>query len=260
MGTLAFVLIGIFMMCSRYLPFSVILFATLGSLGSIQPAHGQTQDGTVSEEETVSTDTVSSAAISIVNASQVTAGLTVADGGVRQTLLENAGNASVGIQMFNQNNGDGTSQGNVTAFSLGGGETTGFSGASVAAQQVLLGTRVKEFGGSLSNSIENAFNDASGYAGINQSAGSANQQLNLLALSFGEAGAGSQPLGDAELSVVGIRGNVETEVLDDPLRNNSINNSFNNYRGVVQLHQTAGHANQVSNTINASIRVLPAGG
>lgn len=202
-----------------------------------------------------------SAAISVSAATQGTIGVVVVTSGQESASFTNSGNQSTGIQMINQDAGNANSQANMATLSLTDGTNT-LTASGAFGEQILLNNSVTSTGGSLSTEIIDSFNDSTGYVAINQAAGAVNQQLNLLALSLGEdmGASNAELLGDSALSHISIsEGNI-LDLEEDPTRHMVIEDSFNGFQGVAQVNQTAGHFNQVSNTISASVRYIPSVG
>lgn len=171
-------------------------------------------------------------------------------------LLDGGFNGNSGIIGVNQSAGNVNNQTNVRAFAL-----TGLGAIQAAQADVLMemhDNTVTTSGGGLTAGINNSFNNTTGVVGVNQVAGSLNEQANVLAMSMG-AGAGQDSiiLDDATLALVGTPD--QNTVNEDPNRPQSagVTNSFNNFTGIAQVNQVAGDLNRVNNVMALSVMVMP---
>ncbi|WP_068827882.1 hypothetical protein [Pseudomonas sp. BMS12] len=151
-----------------------------------------------------------------------------------------------GNLMINQAAGDQHQQINARAISAGdhGSASTSLVQGHGASSGAAIDARARILGASFTN--------GSGVAGINQSAGVGNQQINAFRLATDAAPESlddsvlQQNAAPATLSGMGVPGSGERMVeLDD--------RAFAGSRGVVQLNQSAGIGNRTAN--NLSIRV-----
>lgn len=164
-----------------------------------------------------------------------------------------------GIVSVNQDSGSFNNQANVRAISIGGGDGAAFQQAEAWGVQVVGGNVVTATGGGgYHNSIESSFNGGSGIVGVNQAAGSANAQANLVALTF-STGAGVEVLALGDSTLAQVSGDNDVNVDDQTPRSNTVSDSFNGFSGVAQVNQAAGNANAVGQSIgiNANVRTLP---
>lgn len=124
---------------------------------------------------------------------------------------------------------------------------------------------VNVFPGFLTNTITGSFDGGSGVAGVNQAAGSLNNQNNALAVAIGTNAV--YALGEADLGQFNTRNSVD--VLDQ-IRTDTIGGcvgegctpagSFNGFTGVVMVNQSSGSLNNQANVIDIAVdaaAVLP---
>lgn len=172
-------------------------------------------------------------------------------------LIDGSFNGNAGIVGVNQSDGNVNNQTNVRAFAL----TPGMGALQAAQADVLMemhDNTLTTSGGGLTAGINNSFNNMTGVVGVNQVAGSLNEQANVLALSLGTSpGQDSIILDDATLALVGAPD--QNTVNEDPNRPHTagITNSFNNFTGIAQVNQVAGDLNRVSNVMALSVMVMP---
>jgi hypothetical protein len=109
------------------------------------------------------------------------------------------------------------------------------------------------FGNVTSDDIVDSFNDGSGIIGINQSAGSINNQVNSAAIALADFA--TFALGEIDLGQFNTWNLVD---VIDTIRTDTITNSFNGFDGIVMVNQSAGAINNQANKIDigASIGAL----
>jgi hypothetical protein len=98
------------------------------------------------------------------------------------------------------------------------------------------------------DTIVGAFGDASGIVGINQSAGSMNNQDNAVALALGDFAVFA--LGEIDLGQTNTYNRVEVIELT---RTDIITDSFNGFDGIVTVNQSAGAMNNQANLIDIAV-------
>lgn len=94
--------------------------------------------------------------------------------------------------------------------------------------------------------IEGSFNESTGAIGVNQSAGTANNQANVYAAAFGSAEIGALRVNDADV-VQRLQGNSLTTNVETLTA--GIHDSFNNTAGIVGVNQAAGNLNNQANVV-----------
>jgi hypothetical protein len=172
-------------------------------------------------------------------------------------LIQGSFNENAGLVGVNQSTGSSNNQANVRAFAL----TLGLGALQDAQADVVMemhGNSITTSGGALTASIDNSFNNTAGVVGVNQVAGSLNEQANVLALSMGKsAGQDSIILDDATLALVGTPD--QNTANEDPNRPQqaTTTDSFNNFTGIAQVNQVAGDLNRVNNVMAISIMTMP---
>jgi hypothetical protein len=166
--------------------------------------------------------------------------------------VDTSGNGTQGIIGLNQDAGDSNNQGNVIAIALTPSDN------SAALAKVIVDS---EQAGAVStsaptlqtNAITGSFNDSSGIVQFNQTTGQANVQLNVIAIAFAANAAFSPALTDVELKAVSgpvANGGSSSAALGST---NTMNDSFNNFRGIAQVQQIAGDSNVVVNVVAVAI-------
>ncbi|EJZ58533.1 MULTISPECIES: hypothetical protein [Pseudomonas] len=99
----------------------------------------------------------------------------------------------------------------------------------------------------------NSFSNGSGVLGVNQSAGAGNQMANVVRIS---TSTGPQSIDDSVLSQQNVTPSISSGATDTSKGSRQVitsDQAFTGSRGVIQVNQSAGVGNQVSNTL--SIRV-----
>ena len=107
---------------------------------------------------------------------------------------------------------------------------------------------VNTFGATLADSIDGAFADGSGVAGVNQAAGSLNNQNNALAAALGDSVV--HALGEADLGQFNTYNNVD---VIDQVRTDTISNAFNGFTGVAMVNQSSGSINNQANVVDIAV-------
>jgi len=166
--------------------------------------------------------------------------------------VDTSGNGTQGVIELNQDAGDSNSQGNVVAVAL-----TPSDNSAALARVIVDAEQADAVSTSAptlqTNAITGSFNDSTGVAQVNQTTGQANVQLNIIALAFAANAEFSPALTDVELK--GVSGPVSNGGSSSaaPGSANTINDSFNNFRGVAQVQQIAGDSNVVVNVVAVAI-------
>lgn len=192
-------------------------------------------------------------------------GGTSASLGLTQSLIgnrvtENGVNSSVGFEFsgldnrgmvnVNQEAGNLNNQANVRviALVLDGQQiqTFDFDILQVRADNVLT-----VIGGIRETHISDSFTGTRGVVGINQSAGSLNQESNALLVALGATlGSNVSMVGDSTMASVSSNNSL-TE--GGGTRTDSMTNSFGNFTGIAQVAQSAGDMNNISNRLVISV-------
>lgn len=103
------------------------------------------------------------------------------------------------------------------------------------------------YGNYFSDSIDYSFNNFIGIGQVNQSAGMANNQNNIVSIAAAKASL------IAESDVFLDQVNVNNFVLDSGVtRTNTISGSFNGFKGIGQANQSAGNFNNQSNVVSVA--------
>jgi hypothetical protein len=153
-----------------------------------------------------------------------------------------------GILSVNEASGHINNQANVRVLVIGDGEGLVYD-YSLAVSARSIKNTVISTGGEYENRITNSFGGGVGIVGVNQSAGSLNQQVNVLVLGIGVAlGPEVVALGDADLG-----GTIaENSVSSGGHRSDIITDSFAGFRGIAQVNQSSGDLNIVGNAVGFS--------
>lgn len=176
----------------------------------------------------------------------------LADGVANNAVISGSGSTYRGSLAVNQAAGDSQQQANARA--IANAARQGTADAATPIQQ-LIDQLPPTQAGSASARIEGAaFSNGQGVLGINQSAGSSNQQINAFRLANGLA----EGLDDATLSQQNVVPATLSEVIGPSGGARIVNTddrAFSNSQGVVQLNQSAGVGNSSINSLG--IRVAP---
>jgi hypothetical protein len=153
-----------------------------------------------------------------------------------------------GILSINQASGNINNQANVRVLAFTDGEGVLYD-LSLATSARSIKNTVISYGGEYENRISNSFGGAVGIVGVNQSAGSLNQQVNVVVLGIGVAlGPEVVALGDADLG-----GTIaDNSVSSGGNRSDIIADSFTGFRGIAQVNQSSGDLNIVTNSVGFS--------
>jgi hypothetical protein len=153
-----------------------------------------------------------------------------------------------GILSINQASGNINNQANVRVLAIADGEGL-LQDYSLAVSTRSIKNTVIVYGGEREDRISNSFGGAIGIVGVNQSAGSLNQQVNVVVLGIGVAlGPDVVALGDAALGET-IADNSATGSSN---RADIITDSFAGFRGIAQVNQSSGDLNVVGNSVGFS--------
>jgi len=165
--------------------------------------------------------------------------------------IETSVNQTQGVVDINQQAGDANNQGNLTSIAVSGSDNSAAL-ASVIASQLQLGAPTTDGSTGGINAINNSFNNTSGIVQVNQAAGVQNNQLNIVAIAFAPGATFSPALTDVELQQVKAPGGAPTQT-SYAGDQNTMNDSFDNFRGIAQVSQVAGDSNLVTNVVAIAI-------
>ena len=153
-----------------------------------------------------------------------------------------------GILSVNQASGNINNQANVRVLAFAEGEGLLYD-LSLATSARSIKNTVIVYGGEREDRISNSFGGAVGVVGVNQSAGSLNQQVNVVVLGIGVAlGPGVVALGDATLGET----IADNSASGSSNRADIITDSFTGFRGIAQVNQSSGDLNVLGNTLGFS--------
>jgi len=153
-----------------------------------------------------------------------------------------------GILSVNQASGNINNQANVRVLAFAEGEGLLYD-LSLATSARSNKNTVIVYGGEREDRISNSFGGAVGVVGVNQSAGSLNQQVNVVVLGIGVAlGPGVVALGDATLGET----IADNSASGSSNRADIITDSFTGFRGIAQVNQSSGDLNVLGNTLGFS--------
>lgn len=166
---------------------------------------------------------------------------------VNNASIDNSGRSYNGVASFNQAAGDEQQQANGRAISIGteGGARTQFNQKVIAIVDPTQAAKASITG--------NSFSNGNGVLGVNQSAGSANQQVNAMSISVNAV---PQSVGDDVLSQQNVTLSQNSGPSGSSTGSRQIvtsDQAFTGNRGVVQVSQSAGVGNRIANTL--TIRV-----
>ncbi|WP_298182713.1 adhesin [uncultured Pseudomonas sp.] len=168
------------------------------------------------------------------------------------TSINQSGQSHQGVLMLNQASGDGQQQVNARAIAIGSGASAQAS-ATITVQQGADNHPVNPAGVKARASIDgSSFSNSRGVVGINQGAGSGNQQINAMRIVSGlPQGLDDSALAQQSVRPSSISGAAEPQSGE---RIVSVDDSaFGNSRGVVQLNQSAGIGNRSINSLGIRI-------
>jgi len=153
-----------------------------------------------------------------------------------------------GILSVNQASGNINNQANVRVLAFAEGEGLLYD-LSLATSARSIKNTVIVYGGEREDRISNSFGGAVGVVGVNQSAGSLNQQVNVVVLGIGVAlGPDVVALGDAALGET----IADNSASSGGNRSDIITDSFTGFRGIAQVNQSSGDLNIVTNSVGFS--------
>ncbi len=153
-----------------------------------------------------------------------------------------------GILSINQASGNLNNQANVRVLAFTDGEGLLYD-LSLATSARSIKNTVIVHGGEREDRISNSFGGAVGIVGVNQSAGSVNQQMNVVVLWIGVAlGPEVVALGDAALGET----IADNSASGSSNRADIITDSFTGFRGIAQVNQSSGDLNILGNTVGVS--------
>lgn len=172
----------------------------------------------------------------------------------RSTINGRAGAGLQGVASVNVAAGAGNVQANVRAIALA-------SGAAVAsAHQHVVASPAETQRDARAVLTGSAFNSSDGVIGLNQAAGSANAQLNVLAVGADAMAAFGQQIDNLALAAIRVDSDAGTDgavVVPAPVREARIGGTAaRSPTGILQLNQTAGAGNASANAI---VLQLPGG-
>jgi len=154
-----------------------------------------------------------------------------------------------GILSVNQASGNLNNQANVRVLAIADGEGL-LTDVSLAVSTRSIKNTVISYGGDYEDRISHSFGGAVGIVGVNQSAGSLNQQVNVAVLGIGVAlGPDVVALGDAALGET-IADNSASSSGSN--RSDIITDSFTGFRGIAQVNQSSGDLNVLGNSVGFS--------
>lgn len=166
--------------------------------------------------------------------------------------INQSGQSHQGVLMLNQASGDDQQQVNARAIAIGSGANAQAS-ATINVQQGADNYPINPAGVKALASIDgSSFSNSRGVVGINQGAGSGNQQINAMRIVSGlPQGLDDSALAQQSVRPSSISGAAEPQSGE---RIVSVDDSaFGNSRGVVQLNQSAGIGNRSINSLGIRI-------
>ncbi|MGE7989930.1 adhesin [Pseudomonas sp. NPDC089554] len=166
---------------------------------------------------------------------------------VDNATLDTSGSAYRGNLNINQAAGDAQQQANVRAIAIG---TEAHANTQVRQGSDFRANPALDASASITG---NAFSNGNGMLGINQSAGAATQQANVVRISISAV---PQNIDDSILSQQNVslaNGSDATDRTPGSRLVTTSDQAFTGSRGVIQLNQSAGVGNRMANTL--SVRV-----
>lgn len=188
-------------------------------------------------------------------------GNTIVDTDTRTAVsILGSGNNTHGILQFNIDGGNASNQANVHAIAIVGGANGAVLAPSIHVTRLTGGNILAVSGTDRSTSIVGSFNNSSGLFAINVNAGNLNNQVNAFAMTFGTGGNGEKAVvrvSDTTLSHVKSDPS-DVEITGENKRTDSIQDSFGNFSGVLQVNVASGDGNKMSitSTVNVSVRTV----
>ena len=105
--------------------------------------------------------------------------------------------------------------------------------------------------------IANSFQNAGGLVSINQSVGVLDQQVNVVAFAFGTTmGPEIMAVADATLGTMSAQSDGPVTEDSEGSRLASVTDSFQGFRGVLQINQSASDRSQVANVLGVTVSVI----
>ncbi len=105
--------------------------------------------------------------------------------------------------------------------------------------------------------IANSFQNAGGLVSINQSVGVLDQQVNVVGFAFGTTmGPEIMAVADATLGTMSAQSDGPVTEDYEGSRLASVTNSFNGFRGVLQINQSGSDRSQIANVLGVTVSVM----
>lgn len=161
-------------------------------------------------------------------------------------------NDFAGIGQVNQAAGSMNNQANIVSAAFATGAATWASSEVIDFQlnDHMRFDPVDPYGNQFTDMIDGSFNNFTGIGQANQAAGMANNQNNIVSI------AASKGMVAAESDVFLDQVNVGNFLLDSGVsRTNTINASFNGFKGIGQANQSAGNFNNQSNVVSVAASI-----
>lgn len=165
--------------------------------------------------------------------------------------FEQSGIGNQGIVDVNQEAGTLNNQANLRAIAvvLDGQQ---FQGFDLDLKQVRIANTLTVTGGIRETHITDSFAGTTGLVGINQSAGSLNQELNAVVVVIGATlGSDVSAVGDATLAAQSSSNMLISS--GGGQRSDTLSNSFANFHGIAQVTQSSGDLNIIANRLAISV-------
>jgi hypothetical protein len=174
--------------------------------------------------------------------------------------IANSGNNTHGIFQYNANAGMASNQANIHAIAVVGGRDSTAHLSSVYVVRETGGNSLTVSNSVRSTSIVDSFNNSSGLFAINVNAGNLNNQVNAFALAFGNTAHEKKSIvrvSDHALGTV-LGEATEVEISGDNTRTDTIQDSFRNFSGLLQMNVASGDGNAmaITSTVNVTVRTL----
>jgi hypothetical protein len=188
----------------------------------------------------------------------------ISGGGIYGAAIVGSSNGSQGIMALNQDAGPGGgTQANIVVIALSNGPNA-TALARLLAEQVEIRDNIFEPSDTLPTAtgvlaIVDSYKGGVGIAQINQSAGSGNLQRNATLIAAALGGGDAQAVSEADLRSLSSANPDETAAATTR-GVASVSGSFTDFFGIVQVNQTVGSGNIVSNTVSFTYGVAPTGG
>jgi hypothetical protein len=185
--------------------------------------------------------------------------------GIFGAVVSGSGNGSQGIMALNQDAGpSGATQANIVIVALSNGPNAAAL-ARLLAEQVYVSetpaaaSPTAEMPELAALAIVDSYKGGSGIVQVNQSAGVGNVQRNATIIAAALGGGDASAVSEADLASLGsINRSAVAGATQRGLA--SVSGSFTDFSGIVQVNQTIGTGNLVSNTVTLNYGAPPAGG